>query len=282
MLQAPGGLTNEEQAFYRENGFIVPRYRLAADELARLQTQMRAVVAANPQLENRPIPNPHCASFARHGVKTDGGLMEFAVKPDILDILEQISGPDLILWSGTIFHKPAGHGKRTPWHRDGEFWPLNPLATTSVWVAGTESTVDNGCLRLIPGSHKVNDVGRHHDADLADVIFEREIDADLFDPSAAVDIELEPGQMVFFDVRMLRGGEPNRSARPRTAWSARYMPATCRFEHDNARSKAGGDQAYSLSTRPLFLVRGEDRAGNDFTRNRDDVDDALFQRALAA
>jgi len=275
-------LTNEEIATYRSDGFVVPRYRLGPAEIARLKAQCEAVIAANPHLENRPIPNPHCASFARLGVKNDGALMEWAVKREIVDIVEQIAGPDLILWSGTIFHKPPVMGKRTPWHRDGEFWPLDPLETTSVWVAVTESTVENGCLRLIPGSHKARDIGRHHNATTNDVLFEREIDDDQFDPSAAVDIELEPGQMVFFDVRMLHGGEPNRSQLPRTAWSARYMPATTRFEHDAARASAVGDEAFTLATRPLFLVRGEDRAGNDFTRNLDAADLARAQGAVAA
>ena len=282
MAASKARLGSDELAFYRDNGFVVPRYRLSEAELGALRAQTEAVIEANPHLENRPIPNPNCRSFRRHGVNTDGSLMEFAVKREIVDIVEQLSGPDLLLWSATIFHKPAAVGKRTPWHRDGEFWPIEPLATTSVWVAVTESTVGNGCLRVIPGSHKAKEIGRHHDAQGDDVIFAREIDDDQFDPSGAHDVELEPGQMVFFDVRMLHGATANTAARPRTGFSARYMPATSLFRHGTARPKDEDDQAFTLETRPLFLVRGRDRAGNDLTRNYDAEDAATFRHWLAA
>src|SRR4030095_11484432 len=108
----PGTLTEQELSAYRERGYIVPSYRLSPAELARLSAQTQAVIAANPHLANRPIPNPHCAAFQRHGVNTDGALMEFAAKREILDIVEQISGTDLILWSWPIFHKPPSIGKR--------------------------------------------------------------------------------------------------------------------------------------------------------------------------
>ena len=66
----------------------------------------------------------------------------------------QLIGPDIALWNMSFFAKPALNGKKTPMHQDGEYWPIVPLATCTVWIAIDEATVENGCLRYIPGSHK--------------------------------------------------------------------------------------------------------------------------------
>jgi len=195
-------------------------------------------------------------------------------------LIADVVGPDVIMWSCTIFHKPPEKGKRTPFHRDGEFWPLDPLATATLWIAVTESNAANGCLRLVPGSHRAQDIGSHHDVASDDVVFGREIDHDQFDPATAVDIELEPGQMVLFDVRMIHGANPNEGARPRSALTARYMPGTVRFRHDTARTATVKEDGFALATRPLFLLRGEDRAGNDFSANADAADRAALQAWL--
>jgi hypothetical protein len=63
-------------------------------------------------------------------------------------------GPDIALWNMSFFAKPALNGKKTPMHQEGEYWPIVPLATCTVWIAIDEATVENGCLRYIPGSHK--------------------------------------------------------------------------------------------------------------------------------
>jgi len=66
-----------------------------------------------------------------------------ALHPRILDMVEQVNGPDIILWGTTLFYKRAISGPETGWHRDGQS-AIKPLATTSVWIAATESTVRNG------------------------------------------------------------------------------------------------------------------------------------------
>ena len=60
----------------------------------------------------------------------------------------------MILWGCHVFCKPAGDGYATPWHQDGHYWPIRPLANCTVWVALEESTIENGCLRVIPRSHR--------------------------------------------------------------------------------------------------------------------------------
>ena len=73
--------------------------------------------------------------------------------PQILDMVEQLIGPDIALWNMSFFAKPPG-GKKTPMHQDGEYWLIVPLATCTVWIAIDEATVENGVPALYPGPHK--------------------------------------------------------------------------------------------------------------------------------
>jgi len=88
---------------------------------------------------------------------------------------------------------------------------------------------------------------------------------DEFDESQAVDIELEPGQMVLFDVYTIHGAPHNLGKNPRAGYALRFMPSTSFFNHDGAMHR--GEPGYAHDTRALMLVRGVDRSGrNDFTR----------------
>jgi hypothetical protein len=63
------------------------------------------------------------------GVRGVEDLLDLACHPDILDAVEQVMGPDLILWGSLVFSKPAGDGLAIPWHQDGQYWPVRPMRT---------------------------------------------------------------------------------------------------------------------------------------------------------
>ena len=70
--------------------------------------------------------------------------------PEIVELVSGVLGDDIILWGCHVFCKPAEQGYETPGHQDGHYWPIRPLANCTVWVALEASTVENGCLRVIP------------------------------------------------------------------------------------------------------------------------------------
>jgi hypothetical protein len=254
----------EIEAYHRD-GYVVPRFRLPAADLSRLQTLMASLVAENPGLINKPIVSPHVPGGGVQELKTSGDWMDIATHPSIVDMVEQLAGPDIILWGTTVFYKRAMQGPATAWHRDGQAWPIAPLATTSVWIAATDSTTENGRLRVIPGSHKAKRIGEHVFVDRDDLIVRRTLAADEFDETLARDIELAAGQMVMFDVFTVHGAAHNRGSRPRAGYALRFMPATSHFDHDAARYR--DEPGYAHDTRALLLVRGVDRCGrNDFRR----------------
>jgi ectoine hydroxylase-related dioxygenase (phytanoyl-CoA dioxygenase family) len=207
---------------------------------------------------------------ARHLVREiraeiDPWLARYSHTSDIVDIVEQIVGPDIILWGTGIFHKRALAGPATPWHRDAAHTPVKPLATTSVWIAVFDSLRANGCLRFLPGSHAAKQVGSHAWQDRDDLIFGVTVDDSEVDESKAVDVELRAGEMVLFDIFTIHGARNNLGEQPRAGYTLRFMLSTSHYDHDAAvlRDKPG----YGHDTRPLILVRGVDRCGkNDFQR----------------
>ena len=104
--------------------------------------------------------------------------------PNILDMAEQLIGPDIALWNMSFFAKPALNGKKTPYHQDGEYWPIRPLATCTVWIAVDDATVENGCLRFIPGSHKDKRLMAHEQKNNPEYVLQQELKATEFDESA--------------------------------------------------------------------------------------------------
>ncbi len=263
-------LSDEEVSRYRAEGFLVPEYRMDAEVVGRLAEATDRLIEQRPELVDHPIIGPHLPGGGIHGLHTDSTFLDAATDPSLLDAVEQLTGPDLILWNALMFYKRAVAGPSAPWHRDGFGYPIDPIATTSVWIAVTPSTVDNGCLRVIPGSHLTTDPGEHDSTPRPGEMFAATLDPTAFDPADAVDVELEPGQMVFFDVYTIHGSQPNKGTIPRAGYACRYMPGTSVYRHDNAEVR---DQpGYGHESRALMLVRGRDVTGsNDFQRGHDRI-----------
>lgn len=192
-------------------------------------------------------------------------FLDLAREPEIVDLVAGVIGDDVILWGCHVFCKPAAEGYETPWHQDGHYWPIRPLATCTVWVALEPSTRANGCLRVIPGSHRARALHPHLREDRDDLTLSQRLDSAHFDEARAVDIELEPGQMSLHDVHLIHGAAANRSAQRRTGVALRYMPANSVFERDLRPADGASGVPVDFARRPLWLVKGRDASGrNDF------------------
>jgi hypothetical protein len=262
-------LSTEEIEFYEREGYLVPKFRFSSDDVAKLQRLTRKAVAENPDKVDQPLVMLHVPGNAVQPIKTTKEWMDIAAHPRLLDIAEQLIGPDIVLWDCGVFYKKSGGGPATPWHRDGTYWPIKPLVSISVWIAVFDSFIENACLRMIPRSHAAKKIGRHSKDFKTDVIFQHQLDPSEFKESDALDLEMQAGQMVFFDAYTIHGANRNLSDKERAGCAMRYMPTTSHFDHDamdpeHARTSPGA--AHNL--RPLMLVRGIDRCGlNDFSRN---------------
>ena len=108
---------------YRDQGYVVPNLTLEDVSLKRIERRLGKFLSDNSELSPRYI----------------GGLLELDVswisiarQPQILDTVEQLIGPDFLLWEVALFTKEAQMSDATPWQQDGEFWPIRPLAACTV------------------------------------------------------------------------------------------------------------------------------------------------------
>ncbi len=179
-------------------------------------------------------------------------LFDWLLHDDVLDLVEPLIGPDIALFASHFICKPASVGKRVPWHEDSAIWKgrLAPMMVVTVWLAIDPSTPENGCMRVIPGTHG------HGYSDYEDVdgaVFPREIrPADMPD-THAVDCVLRPNEASLHDGRLIHGSNANTGAARRCGFTMRFIPTTTRMiESDSVRAHQ------------LYLARGRDHAGNRY------------------
>jgi ectoine hydroxylase-related dioxygenase (phytanoyl-CoA dioxygenase family) len=259
-------LNADERAHYQSQGYVIPRYRLEPEFLKALQDALNTLIANNPGVRPEKLVSAHIEGRNDEGVHGSRRFLELAMHPPIVDLVAQLIGPDIILWGCHVFCKPASEGFETPWHQDGHYWPIRPLATCTVWVALEPSTPENGCLRVIPGSHRDQRLHAHLHEDRHDVVLNQRMAEGTFDEAQAVDLVLQPGQMSMHDVYMIHGAKANTSAQRRTGVALRFMPGTSLFDRDLRPVDGKTGVPVSFGTRPLWLLRGEDRTGrNDFS-----------------
>lgn len=258
-------LSSDEIASYRNDGYVVPRFRLPEDDVAQLRATLDTLIKANPDVRPEKLVSAHIEGRNAEGVRGSAVFLELAQRPEIVDLVSDLIGEDVILWGCHIFCKPGGTGYETPWHQDGHYWPIRPLATCTVWIALDHSTTQNGCLRVIPGSHRERALFEHVRDDRSDIALSDSTAGDAFDEAAAVDLVLEPGQMSMHDVYIIHGAAANLSDQRRAGVAIRYMPATSVFERNLNPLDGQSGVPVNFAQRPLWLLRGQDRTGrNDF------------------
>jgi ectoine hydroxylase-related dioxygenase (phytanoyl-CoA dioxygenase family) len=248
-------LTDAQIAEYHDKGYVVPDYRLPEAQLQEIRDRHTALLQRHPEFRD------NASVLLNH----DLGFLNYARDPAILDMVEQVIGPDICLWNMSFFAKPALNGKKTPWHQDGQYWPIRPLATCTVWIAIDAATEENGCLRYIPGSHKTNRLMAHDQKDDPNYTLNQELRAGEYDEAQAENLILEAGQMALHDVYIAHGSDENRSPSPRRGMTMRMMPTTSVYDRDRARAMHAERGGQDLSQHSIFLLRGADRSGqNDF------------------
>ena len=247
-------LSKSEIEQYRRDGFVTPTFRLDETTLKDIREAHTRLVHRHPEFSD------YCSALLAY----DPWFLNVAQRPEILDMVEQLIGSNFALWNSSFFAKPAKVGTRTPWHQDGEYWPIEPLATCTVWIALDASTTENGCLRVIPGSHQSKRLAKHNRSDAPNIALNLELDGSEFDESSAVNIVLEPGEISLHDVYLYHGSEANLSDHSRRGMTLRYMPTSSVYRHGDA-TRFEREGPLEMSNRTIYLMRGSDVSGqNDF------------------
>jgi ectoine hydroxylase-related dioxygenase (phytanoyl-CoA dioxygenase family) len=232
-------LSARQIALYEEDGVLFPVAALAPGALAEFRAGFEAV-AAQLGADRRPqrFGQWHlCFRWA----------YDLATYPAVLDAIEDLLGPDILVHSTTAFAKRPHSPEFVSWHQDGYNWGLEAPRLASAWVALSDSTPANGCLRVVRGSHRrsrLRHTTRPHEHNLLTTGLN--IAAEV-DEARAVDVLLRAGEMSIHHVDAIHGSGPNRSDGPRIGFAIRYTtPAVSQRRPHHA----------------VVLARGADRYGH--------------------
>jgi len=192
-------------------------------------------------------------------------LNDLVRHPRVLDAVEDIIGPNILCWGSSFFIKEPHNPGFVSWHQDSTYWGLDPADVVTAWVALSDSDAANGAMRVIPGTHKLDQVP-HHDTFQSENLLSRgqEVMVDVDERQAAM-LELVAGEMSLHHVRLIHGSDPNPSGRRRIGFAIRYIPTTVR--------QIAGSHDYAT------LVRGVDAFRHFDLEERPDAD--MSERAVA-
>jgi ectoine hydroxylase-related dioxygenase (phytanoyl-CoA dioxygenase family) len=241
--QPPLGVDEVDR--FRREGYLLYRDQLFdREDLETLDGIFEEQRRADPGKVSDEFDTPHFQ---------DRRLLDYLLAPQVLDLVECLVGPDIILWSSHFICKDPRVGRATPWHEDSAYW-LGRLdhydRIVTVWLALDEVGTDNGCMKVVPGSHLAGGFSKYTDVDQATNTFSREI-AEV-DRDKAVPFLLSRGECSLHDGRIMHGADANSSDRRRLGYTMRYLSARTRvLPEANVGHR-------------LWLARGRPVAANEF------------------
>ena len=238
------GLNAEQVAQYHENGYLCPIDVLSPAEAAE---NRQALENLERDFGGKlPKPIGHYLRSASY-LATDVPV-RIASDPRILDKVESILGPDILMWGCEYFIKEASSTQIVSWHQDLTYWGMDGSDhEITAWVALSPATAESGCMRFVPGSHKESLVP-HEDTFAANNLLSRgqEIAVEV-DEEDAITAALQPGQMSLHHGRLFHASGPNTSDDRRIGLVIRYI------RPDTPSTGKGKDFA--------MMMRGIDRFG---------------------
>jgi len=234
-----------DQDFYTGHGYLLPNCPLfdpeAFDGLVHIFEEHLEQSKKDPSYQ---MDVPHFQ---------DERLFKFLLAPEVLGVVEKLIGPNIGLWSSHFISKEPKTGKRTPWHEDSAYWNgrfdrMDKIVT--VWLSIDGSDLENGCMGVVPGSHK-NGFSEYSELGEGTAIFDTEI-SDGVNEDNIVWFELEKGHYSLHDSRIIHGANANTSNRRRTGYTMRYFSTDMILNENHEGNK----------THKIYYAQGENKGKN--------------------
>ena len=212
----PKELTSEQIAQYERDGFLSPVTIMSPDEAGAFRKALEAAEAKWPDaLQGADRNNAHLNLTV---------LDELVHHSRLLDAVEDLIGPDLLVYGTVLFIKEPRDPGFVSWHQDATYMGLEPHDGVTAWLALSPSNRESGCMRMVPGSHK-DDIRAHDDTFGETNILTRGQTIGDVDETEVVDLVLEPGQLSFHHMRVIHSSQPNLSDDRRIGFVIQcYMP----------------------------------------------------------
>jgi ectoine hydroxylase-related dioxygenase (phytanoyl-CoA dioxygenase family) len=253
-------LTSEQVDAYQRNGFTFPVSAMSESEAAECRARLESYEAEHGLIMGTALRNKPHLVFT--------WINELIRDPRIVDVVEDILGPNILVWGSNFFIKDAHDPAYISWHQDSTYWGLSHPDVMTAWIALSDVTIENGAMRMLPGSHLIDQLP-HVDTFADNNLLTRgqEVQVDV-DEDKAVDVPLKPGDMSLHHVRIVHGSNPNPTETRRIGLAIRYVPTYV--------SQISGARDYAT------LVRGEDTYHNFQLEPSPKVDFGADEMALHA
>ena len=233
--------TKQVQA-YTERGFVGPFGALSADEVDYFRGQLEAF----EEREGGPLSGMSGQVRAKTHLLFPW-MNELVRLPVVLDAVESLIGPDILVYHLTCWIKEPGDGAYVSWHQDGAYFFLEPAEHVTAWIALSDAFEASGCLQVLPGSHHrgalIHKKGNTEGNLLSNGQYVEGLDWDQVEL-----LQVPSGQFTLHDTHLVHSSKPNRSNDRRIGIGVSYIPT---------RVRCVGPRRLTAT-----LVRGEDRFGH--------------------
>lgn len=228
------GLSQQEVQFFQEQGYLVVENVFTAAEVATFQQacaeiarQAQGLTESTDRLKMKvfedstklvqQVGDPH---------EMSGVWLDLVKDERLLDQVEALLGPNLMVYYSQLMMKAPRQGFTAPWHQDFAFFPHNQADILACTVVIDEATLENGCIRVIPGSHKLGLINHYDKTGVFTGIVQ---DLSGFDESSEVALPAKAGSVLFWHSLTLHASHPNRTEKPRRALVIEYKNPACRL-----------------------------------------------------
>ena len=235
MKVLPKVLTEAQVRTFERDGCLSPVRAMSAERARGYRERFEALEARVPDIKKMKTKSHLLCPW----------VLEIAEDPHILDIFEDLIGPDIRCWSMAWRVKKADGQTFAGWHQDSAYGAARPVVLGA--LALSECGVAQGCLRGIPGSHTWGVLRHEETNDPTSILARGQYIVDEFDKSKAVDFELQPGEMVMFDNSLIHGSAENHGPDRRFLLLVEMLPTSAK----PARIRQSA-----------MLLRGADRHSN--------------------
>jgi len=216
----PCTLTREQVSAFNRDGYLKPIRIFDGREIAAIRAYFDSLLAQTLAAGG----NSYSISTAHLRY---GGVYDLLTHPRIVAYIKDLLGEDVVAWGSHFFCKMPGDGKRVSWHQDASYWPLTPSKAVTAWLAIDDATVENACMRYIPGTHLLGHLTYAlSEDDDSNLLNQTVLGADRFGQPA--NVELAAGEISLHSDLLLHGSEANQSNRRRCGLTLRYCPADVR------------------------------------------------------
>lgn len=205
---------------YDEDGYVIVRNAIDKNLILEAERHVHWLLKNNPGIRPEQLHTNLLAD--------DPFWLRLAGDKRLIDITEQFLGPDIALFASHYICKPPKTGQPVLWHQDGSYWPLEPMDVITLWLAVTDSTIENGCMKVIPKSQNMSLQETKSRTDI-DNVLASSIDDDLVDESSVLNIILNAGDVSIHHPNIIHGSDSNHSDTWRMGLTLRYIPTSTRI-----------------------------------------------------